>query len=437
MKKYKIAIVGAGPAGYFTAQALQKLQTNDLSFQIDMIEKLPTPWGLVRSGVAPDHQKIKTVSKVFEKIAKEPNFRLFANVEVGKDVSVKDLKEQYDAVVLATGAAKGRSLGIPGEDLANSISAADFVPWYNAHPDYVDLNLDLSCNTAIVIGVGNVAMDVARILAIDPTELDLTDIADHALLALKQSNIRTVIICGRRGPEHAAFTAPELRDLPKLNNTDVYIDLQQVNSATIRNAEIVDTEKDLRNILEAMKLIAEHSKKGVNRKLEIKFLAQPLEIKGLDKVSEVIFSVNKVIGKNVITTDQTFSIQAGLVITAIGYDAVEYHGIKIVDGRIPNIAGHVEHNVYTTGWAKRGPVGVIGTNKSDSNDVVDLMVENLKTPKISEGITALLKPTHEVINQTSWEKINAEEIISGQIFNKPRLKIPNRLKLIQIGRNRA
>jgi len=437
MKKYKIAIVGAGPAGYFTAQALQKLQTNDLSFQIDMIEKLPTPWGLVRSGVAPDHQKIKTVSKVFEKIAKESNFRLFANVEVGKDVSVKDLKEQYDAVVLATGATKGRSLGIPGEELVNSISAADFVPWYNAHPDYVDLNLDLSCDTAIVIGAGNVAMDVARILAIDPTELDLTDIADHALLALKQSNIRTVIICGRRGPEHAAFTAPELRDLPKLNNTDVYIDLQQVNSATIRNAEIVETEKDLRNILEAMKLIAEYPKKGVRRKLEIKFLALPLEIKGKDKVSEVVFSVNKVVGKNVITTNETFSIKAGLVVTAIGYDAVEYHGIKIVDGRIPNIAGHVEHNLYTTGWAKRGPIGVIGTNKSDSSDVVDLMVENLKNPKISEGITALLKPTHEVINQTSWEKINAEEIISGQIFNKPRSKIPNKLKLIQIGRNRA
>ena len=437
MKKYKIAIVGAGPAGYFTAQALQNLQTNDLSFQIDMVEKLPTPWGLVRSGVAPDHQKIKTVSKVFEKIAKEPNFRLFANVEVGKDVSVKDLKEQYDAVVLATGATKGRSLGIPGEELVNSISAADFVPWYNAHPDYVDLNLDLSCDTAIVIGAGNVAMDVARILAIDPTELDLTDIADHALLALKQSNIRTVIICGRRGPEHAAFTAPELRDLPKLNNTDVYIDLQQVKSATIRNAEIIETEKDLRNNLEAMKLIAEHPKKGVSRKLEIKFLASPLELRGKDKVSEVVFSVNKVIGKNVITTDETFSIKAGLVVTAIGYDAVEYHGIKIVDGRIPNIAGHVERNVYTTGWAKRGPIGVIGTNKSDSSDVVDLMVENLKTPKISEGITALLKPTHEVINQTSWEKINAEEIISGQIFNKPRLKIPNKLKLIQIGRNQA
>ena len=437
MKKYKIAIVGAGPAGYFTAQALQKLQTNDLSFQIDMIEKLPTPWGLVRSGVAPDHQKIKTVSKVFEKIAKEPNFRLFANVEVGKDVSVKDLKEQYDAVVLATGAAKGRRLGIPGEDLANSISAADFVPWYNAHPDYVDLNVNLSSDTAIVIGAGNVAMDVARILSIDPTELDLTDIADHALLALKQSNIRTVIICGRRGPEHAAFTAPELRDLPKLKNTDVYIDLQQVNSASSRIAEIVETEKDIRNNIEAMKLIAENPKKRVNRKLEIKFLASPLEIKGKDKVSEVVFSVNKVTGKNVITTNETFSIQTGLVITAIGYDAIDYNGIKIVDGRIPNIAGHVEHNVYTTGWAKRGPIGVIGTNKSDSSDVVYLIIENLKTPKVSEGITKLLKPTHEVINQTSWEKINAEEIISGQILNKPRSKIPNRLKLIQIGRNRV
>jgi ferredoxin--NADP+ reductase len=436
MKKYKIAIVGAGPAGYFTAQALQNLQTNDLTFAIDMIEKLPTPWGLVRSGVAPDHQKIKTVSKVFEKIAKAPNFRLFANVEVGKDVSVKDLKEQYDAVVLATGAAKGRRLGIPGEELENSISAADFVPWYNAHPDYADLNLDLSCDTAIVIGAGNVAMDVARILAIDPTELDSTDIADHALLALKQSKIRTVIVCGRRGPEHAAFTALELRDLLKLINTDVYIDLEQVNSAMIRNAQIIDTEKELRNILETMKLIAEHPKKGVSRKIEIKFLALPLEIKGKGKVSEVVFAVNKVIGKNVITTDKTFSIQASLVVTAIGYDAIEYPGIKVKNGRITNIAGHVEHNLYTTGWAKRGPIGVIGTNKSDSKDVVDLLVENLKAPKVSEGITALLKPTHEVINQTSWEKINAEEIISGQIFNKPRLKIPNRLKLIQTGRKK-
>ena len=436
VNKYKIAIVGAGPAGYFTAQALQNSQTDDLSFQIDMIEQLSTPWGLVRSGVAPDHPKIKTVSKVFEKIAKDQNFRLFANVEVGKDVFLKDLREQYDVVVLATGASKGRKLGIAGENLKNSISAADFVPWYNAHPDYVGLKVDLSHDTAIVIGAGNVAMDVARILAIDPTELDLTDIAEHALLALKASNIRTVIICGRRGPEHAAFTAPELRDLPKLKNTDVYINLQQVNSAINRSSEYIETEKDIRNNLDAMKLIAEHSKKGVNRKLEIKFLASPLEIKGTGKVSEVIFSVNKVTDKIVVTTDETFSIQAGLVISAIGYDSVEYPGIKIENGRIPNIAGHVEHNVYTTGWAKRGPTGVIGTNKSDSSDVVDLIIESLKQPKVSEGITALFKSGHEVINQTSWEKINAEEIISGQILNKPRIKIPNKLKLIQIGRTK-
>ena len=245
MRKFKIVIVGAGPAGYFTAQALQNAQNEEFSFAIDMIERLPTPWGLVRSGVAPDHPKIKTVSKVFEKIAKEPNFRLFANVELGKDVSLKDLREQYDAVVLSTGASKGRRLSIPGEDLANSLSAADFVPWYNAHPDYVDTEVDLSSNTAVVIGAGNVAMDVARILAIDPKELDPTDVGEQALVKLKQSNIRTVIICGRRGPEHAAFTAPELRDLPKLENTDVYIDEKQVKEATERANIGGEIEKDL------------------------------------------------------------------------------------------------------------------------------------------------------------------------------------------------
>jgi ferredoxin--NADP+ reductase len=432
---FKIAIVGAGPAGYFTAQALQNAQTEELSFAIDMIERLPTPWGLVRSGVAPDHPKIKTVSKVFEKIAKEPNFRLFANVELGKDVSLKDLREQYDAVVLSTGASKGRKLGIPGEELANSLSAADFVPWYNAHPDYVNTEVDLSCDIAVVIGAGNVAMDVARILAIDPTELDPTDVAEHALVKLKESNIRTVIICGRRGPEHAAFTAPELRDLPKLENTDVYIDEKQIMEASSRIEQASEIEKDLRNNLEAMKLIAEHSKKGVSRKLEIKFLAAPVEIKGNKKVEEVVFTMNKVDEGKVIPTKETFTIKTGLVVTAIGYDAVEYPGITIENGRINNIAGHIEHNVYTTGWAKRGPTGVIGTNKSDSSDVVDLILENLKEPKVSEGITALLKSGHEVIDQLAWEKINASEVISGEIAGKPRVKEVDWKRLISLGRS--
>jgi ferredoxin/flavodoxin---NADP+ reductase len=432
---FKVAIVGAGPAGYFTAQALQNAQTEEISFAIDIIERLPTPWGLVRSGVAPDHPKIKTVSKVFEKIAKEPNFRLFANVELGKDISLKDLREQYDAVVLSTGASKGRKLGIPGEELANSLSAADFVPWYNAHPDYVNTEVDLSCDTAVVIGAGNVAMDVARVLAINPTELYPTDVAEHALVELKKSNIRRVIICGRRGPEHAAFTAPELRDLPKLENTDVYIDEKQINDASSRIEKVSEIEKDLKNNLEAMKLIAEHSKKGVDRKLEIKFLSTPIEIKGNKKVEEVVFTINKVEEGKVIPTKETFTIKTGLVITAIGYDSVEYPGITIDNGRINNIAGHVEHNLYTTGWAKRGPTGVIGTNKSDSTDVVELIIENLKEPKISEGITALLKSGHELIDQLAWEKINASEVISGEIAGKPRVKEVDWKRLISLGRS--
>jgi ferredoxin--NADP+ reductase len=432
---YKVAIVGAGPAGYFTAQALQNAQGENLSFSIDMIERLPTPWGLVRSGVAPDHPKIKTVSKVFEKIAKEPNFRLFANVEVGKDVSLKDLREQYDVVVLATGASKGRKLGIPGEELSNSISAADFVPWYNAHPDYVNTEVDLSSDVAVVIGAGNVAMDVARMLAIDPTELDPTDVAEHALIKLKQSNIRTVIICGRRGPEHAAFTAPEVRDLTKLENTDVYIDENQIKEATERANIGGETEKDLRNNLEAMKLIAEHSKKGVSRKLEIKFLATPIAIEGNKKVEEVVFVINKVEDGKILPTKETFTIKTGLVITAIGYDSADYPGIIIENGRMKNIAGYIEHNVYTTGWAKRGPTGVIGTNKSDSSDVVDLIIENLKEPKDSEGITAILKSEHEIIDQLGWEKINASEVISGEIAGKPRVKEVDWKRLISLGRS--
>jgi len=432
---YKIAIVGAGPAGYFTAQAFQNAQTNEITFAIDMVERLPTPGGLVRSGVAPDHQKIKTVSKVFEKIAKTEGFRLFANVELGKDISLKDLRERYDAVVLATGSSKGRKLGIPGEELSNCISAAEFVPWYNSHPDYVDVGVDVNCDTAVVIGAGNVAMDVARLLAIDPSELDTTDIAEHALTKFKQSKIRKVIICGRRGPEHVAFTAHELRDLLKLENTNVYIDADQINRASSRIERVGEVEKDLRNNLEAMRLIAKHDKKGVERKLEIKFLSAPIEIKGDAKVEEIVFAINEVKDGKVIATDKTFTIEAGLVVSAIGYDTVEYAGVDIKNGRITNIAGHVEHNVYVTGWAKRGPVGVIGTNKSDSSDVVELIISNLTEPKVSEGVSALLKSGHEIIDQVSWEKINASEVISGEIAGKPRIKEVDWKRLISLGRS--
>ena len=431
--KYKIAIVGAGPAGYFTAQALQKAQDENLNFAIDMIERLPTPWGLVRSGVAPDHPKIKTVSKIFEKIAKEKGFRLFANVELGKDVSLKDLRESYDAVILATGSATGRKLDVKGEDLSNCISAADFVPWYNSHPDFTKVSVDLNTDTAVIIGAGNVAMDIGRILAIDPTELDLTDIAQYALDIFKSSKIRKVFICGRRGPEHASFTAPELRDLTKLENTDVHIDSDQISQAFLRVDHMGEVEKDLKNNLEAMRLISLHDKKGVERKLEIKFLAAPIEIKGNRKVEEVIFAINEVKDGKVVITDKIFSIKTGLVVTAIGYEATEYPGVKFENGRIANIAGHVEHNIYVTGWAKRGPVGVIGTNKSDSSDVVELIIENLSDPKNSTGIEGLLKSGHEVIDQVSWERINASEVISGELAGKPRIKEFDWKRLISLG----
>jgi ferredoxin--NADP+ reductase len=434
-KNYKVAIVGAGPAGYFTAQAFQNAQDSDISFAIDMIERLPTPWGLVRSGVAPDHQKIKTVSNVFEKITKEPNFRLFANVEVGKDVSLKDLQRQYDVVVLATGASKGKRLGIAGENLINSLSAADFVPWYNAHPNFVDIDVDLTSDTAVVIGAGNVAIDVARILAIDPKELDKTDVAEHALVKLKQSKIRRVIICGRRGPEHAAFTSPELRDLLKLENTDVYINSKQIKEAIERIELMGNADKDLRKNIEVIKAIADSRKKRVVRKIEIRFLSNPIEIKGNKQVEEVVFQKSQVKNGRVVLTNEIFSIKTGIVISAIGYESIGFPGITIKEGRISNVAGHVGHNVYVVGWAKRGPVGVIGTNKSDSIDVTSLIIQNLKEPKISDGITALLQSGHQVIDQVAWEKINASEVLSGEIAGKPRVKETNWKQLIVLGRS--
>lgn len=433
MQKYNIAIVGAGPSGYFTAQAFHKAQTHELSFAIDMIERLPTPWGLVRSGVAPDHPKIKTVSKVFERIAKESGFRLFANVELGKDISLKTLRENYDAVVLATGSPIGRKLGIKGEELNNCLSAADFVPWYNGHPDFTKINVDLSIDTAVVIGVGNVAMDIARLLALDPSNLGSTDIADHALTILKTSKIRKVIICGRRGPEHAAFTAPELRELSRFNHTDVFIDLEQIEAAILRVEQGGNIEKDLKNNLESMRLIANHYRRGVGRELEIKFLTAPIEIKGTNKVEEIVFAINQVKNNQVAATGKTFSIKTGLVVTAIGYEAAEYSGINIENGRIANIAGHVENNVYVTGWAKRGSIGVIGTNKSDSADVVDLIISTLKEPKNTAGIEGLLKSGHEVIDQFGWEKINASEVIAGELAGRPRIKEVDWRRLISLG----
>jgi len=417
---FKVAIVGAGPAGYFAAQALHNQQNENRTFAIDMIERLPTPWGLVRSGVAPDHPKIKTVSKTFEKIAADPNFRLFANIEIGSEISVAQLKEKYDAVVIATGSALGKKLGIPGEDLPGSLSAADFVPWYNAHPDYVDVNVPLDCDTAVVIGAGNVAMDVARMLALEPSELDPTDTADHAIDAFKASAVRNVYISARRGPEHAAFTSPELRELPKLEHTNVVINKEDIDAALVRAG--AEPEKDVKSNLDAMLLIAQSQKSEHERTMHFLFQHTPKQILGTDRVEGVVYS----------TPHGDVTIKCGLVITAIGYQAAGIEGVPYENGKVVNTNGRVNENLYVVGWAKRGPSGVIGTNKSDAAAVVELMISDLKTPKANGDISQLL--THQVVvDQSAWQKINEAEVAAGEPKGKPRVKSVKREELLKLG----
>ena len=420
MPSYKVAIVGAGPAGYFAAQALQNLQNDELKFSIDMIERLPTPWGLVRSGVAPDHPKIKTVSKVFEKVANTEGFSLYGNVELGSDVTIEVLKAKYDAVVIATGSALGKKLGITGEDLPGSISAAEFVPWYNGHPDFANFKLNLDCDTAVVIGAGNVAMDVARMLALEPAELDETDTALHAIEVLHNSNIRKVVISARRGPEHAAFTSPELRDLPKLEHTNVVMNPADIAAALERAGE--EPEKEVRNNLEAMRLISELEQGKHARTLEFQFLCTPTEFRGNGKVEEVVFTTS---------AGEEKVIKCGLVITAIGYEADPLNGIPYEKGKVLNNDGRVGENLYVVGWAKRGPSGVIGTNKSDAADVMNLLLADLKEPKPATDLTSLITTT-KVISQSHWESINAAEIAAGEPQGKPRIKSVSREELLRL-----
>ena len=420
MPTFKIAIVGAGPAGYFAAQALQNAQSDDKKFAIDMIERLPTPWGLVRSGVAPDHPKIKTVSKVFEKIATAGNFRLFGNVELGTNVQLIDLQAKYDAVIIATGSSVGRKLGIPGEELSGYLSAADFVPWYNAHPDFTGVNVPLDTDTAIVIGAGNVAMDVARMLALEPSELDATDTADHAIAELKKSNIRKVYICARRGAENAAFTSPELRDLPKLEHTNVIMNKSDIDAAIVAAGDA--PEKDVKSNLDAMLAIAEQEKTSHARTMEFLFHHVPTEIKGSGRVQEVVFK----------TPSGEKTIKSGLVISAIGYEAAPLNGVTYEKGKVLNADGRVKENIYVVGWAKRGPSGVIGTNKSDAAAVIDLLIADLNTPKSAGDIKDLIG-AHKVITQSHWEAINAAEVASGEPLGKPRVKVSDKSELLRLG----
>lgn len=393
----RVAIVGAGPAGFYTAQALL-----EAGVAVDLIERLPTPHGLVRSGVAPDHPKIKAVSRVFEKTMESENFRLFGNVDVGVDVTIDQLRANYDAVVLATGASVGKKLGIPGEDLVNSLSAADVVPWYNGHPDFTQLKVDLNVERAVVMGAGNVAMDVARILAVPIEELETTDIADYALDVLRTSTIKEVVLCARRGPENVAFTPPELRDLAKLEHVDVNVDPAAIAAARQRAEEAGEVPKDVRQNLDALEALAIAEKKNAPRTLTIKFFHTPTAVRGTSHVEAVDF-----------TGEVDESIECGLFVSAIGYD-----------GRIANDEGVIEPGFYCVGWAKRGPTGVIGTNKGDGQEVAAKVVDYLNSNETSSGkdLNELL-PGHAVIDRAGWLQINDQEMKAGESSGRPRVKL--------------
>ncbi len=421
MQTFTIAVIGAGPAGYFAAQALQSSQDDTIQIHVDIIERLPTPWGLVRSGVAPDHPKIKQVSKVFEKVAAQPNIRLLANVNVGVDIALDEVKEHYDAVVIAVGTPNGRSLGIPGELLPNVISSAEFVSWYNGHPDYKDLSVDLSGTRAIVIGAGNVAMDVGRMLAKDPLELAFTDIADHALSVLHQSKIRDVTIVARRGAEHAAFTSPELRDISNLKSTRVNINRDDVTRGFERSG--LGTDKRRNSNLESMLAISESPTRDALRSLSFIFEHKPVEIKGRNRIESVIF--DSPLGRCEIPCD--------LLVTAIGYEPNGLLGLEIDGNRYANKGGQITENLFVVGWAKRGPSGVIGTNKSDSTDVMNQLVKGLGVPKARRDLVPLLQDRGvKVIDQVGWSKINETELNLGVDEGRPRVKIADRATMIEI-----
>src|SRR3954471_11492755 len=383
----RVAVVGSGPAGFYAVGALLGA---DLPVEVDMIERLPTPWGLVRLGVAPDHPKIKSVSRAFEKIAAQPGFRFLGNVEVGRDVSHDELLEHYDAVVYAVGAQTDRQLGIPGEDLPGSWPATELVAWYNGHPDFQELEFDLSGERAVVIGNGNVAVDVARMLALTPEELATTDTTDAAIDAFNGSGIREIVMVGRRGPAQAAFTTPELAELGELAGADVIVD-----PAELEGAEPTDTNSQ-RN-LEVLREYAARTPSGKPKRLVLRFFRSPTAILGTDRVEAVELERNTLDdAQRAVPTGEKELVECGIVFRSVGYRGVELPGVPFDErsGTIPNERGRVSPGVYVTGWIKRGPSGVIGTNKKDATETVELLLTDLRNAprkgRRAEEVEALL-----------------------------------------------
>jgi ferredoxin/flavodoxin---NADP+ reductase len=421
MGALRVAVVGSGPAGFYAAGALLAA---DVTVEVDMIERLPTPWGLVRLGVAPDHPKIKSVSRAFERIAARPGFRFLGNVEVGRDLSHDELLEHYDAVVYAVGAQSDRRMGIPGEELPGSWAATEFVAWYNGHPDFQELEFDLSGERAVVIGNGNVAVDVARMLALTPEELAPTDTTDAAIEALSSNGIREIVVVGRRGPAQAAFTTPELQELGELAGADVIVD-----PAELERAEPLDTNAQ-RN-LEVLREFAARVPQGKPRRLVLRFFRSPVRVCGETRVEGVELVRNTLDADlRAVATGEYETLSAGIVFRSVGYRGVELPGVPFDErtGTVPNDRGRVSPRVYVAGWIKRGPSGVIGTNKKDATETVETLLEDLRAAprqdRSPDELEALLvRRGVRLVLYPGWISIDELERQAGEKIGRPRVKL--------------
>jgi ferredoxin--NADP+ reductase len=442
----RVAIIGSGPSAFYAAEHLLKQngknENRDLTIEVDMFERLPTPYGLVRGGVAPDHAKIKSVTKVYEKIAANPKFRFYGNVEFGKDITRADLKVYYHQIIYAVGAQSDRRMGIPGEDLSGSYAATEFVGWYNAHPDFRDLHFDLAAKRVAVIGNGNVAMDVARILAKTYDELKGTDIADYALEALRHSQIEEIYVLGRRGPAQAAFTNPELKELGELEATEVIlrpdeIALDPQSEAALEAHPDPVAQKNLKTLNDFL----QRPVSGKPRQLHMRFLVSPVEILGNERVEAIKVVRNELYAApdgsvRPRPTDEHETLPVDLIFRSIGYLGVALPDLPF-DARagiIPNqggrvvdpATGQVAPGEYVVGWIKRGPTGVIGTNKPDAQETVNLMLQDLPLEVARPGREALenllraRKPDY--VTFEDWQTLDQIEVANGQVSGRPRLK---------------
>jgi ferredoxin--NADP+ reductase len=439
----RVAVVGSGPSGFYGAEHLQKKHPG---VQIDMFDRLPTPYGLVRGGVAPDHPKIKSVTRIYDRIASQPGFRFFGNVNVGTDLSHAELLAHHDAVLYTVGAQTDRPLGIPGEGLRGSHAATEFVGWYNGHPDHRDFDVDLGVESAAIVGVGNVAMDVARILATRPTDLAATDVAAHALAALEASRVRTIYVLGRRGPVQAAFTNPELKEFGELPDADVIVDPRDLELDALSAAELAASED--RTPEKNMATLREYAARlplGRPRRVLFKFLTSPVEILGTERVEGLRVVRNALVedgkgGIRAVATDDSEVLPVGLVFRSVGYKGVALPGLPFDErtGTIPNAAGRVLTapgaadtlpGVYVAGWIKRGPSGVIGTNKPCASESASRLLADHEAGKLPApaGDLAALDELLErrgvrVVTFADWQKLDQLEMDQGKAAGRPRLK---------------